>query len=133
MTSALPPPRPELLALLQAARDHPTPDAPRLVLADWLEEHGDESDRARAAFIRLQCARAGLRHDDPSQQERQREEQQLLDRYGAGWLGPVAEERPPKPWHFRRGLPIARYTVPHEGPDLEGLVGTELWAWVQEL
>jgi uncharacterized protein (TIGR02996 family) len=48
------PARPELTALLEACKDAPDEDAPRLVLADWLEEHGGEADRARAAFIRLQ-------------------------------------------------------------------------------
>ena len=44
---------PELSALLRACKDEPEDDAPRLVLADWLEEHGDEQ---RARFIRRQLA-----------------------------------------------------------------------------
>jgi uncharacterized protein (TIGR02996 family) len=32
---------PHVLALLQAAREQPEDDAPRLVLADWLEEAVD--------------------------------------------------------------------------------------------
>ena len=43
----------QALALLQAAREQPENDGPRLVLADWLEEAGDSY---RAEFIRLQCA-----------------------------------------------------------------------------
>ena len=39
-------------ALLRAIHDEPDDDAPRLVYADWLEEHGDP-DRGR--FIRIQC------------------------------------------------------------------------------
>lgn len=35
----------------------PSEDAPRLVYADWLEEHGDAD---RAELIRLQCERAKL-------------------------------------------------------------------------
>jgi uncharacterized protein (TIGR02996 family) len=42
------------IALLQNVIAHPDEDAPRLVFADWLDEHG-EADRA--AFIRLQVAR----------------------------------------------------------------------------
>jgi uncharacterized protein (TIGR02996 family) len=38
--------------LLAAVRAEPDDDAPRLVLSDWLEEHGDQ---ARAEFIRVQC------------------------------------------------------------------------------
>ena len=33
----------------------PADDTPRLVLADWLEEFGDEKDRTRAEFVRVQC------------------------------------------------------------------------------
>ena len=36
---------------------HPADDAPRLIYADWLEEHGDS---ARAEFIRVQCELARL-------------------------------------------------------------------------
>ncbi len=32
---------------------HPADDAPRLIFADWLEEHGGEPERAE--FIRVQC------------------------------------------------------------------------------
>jgi uncharacterized protein (TIGR02996 family) len=45
--------RRELLALLEACKRDPEDDAARLVLADWLEEHGDEDDRERADFVRL--------------------------------------------------------------------------------
>ena len=44
-----PQPDPRLLAFLQAARDFPEDDAPRLVMADWLEER---CDFYRAEFIR---------------------------------------------------------------------------------
>jgi uncharacterized protein (TIGR02996 family) len=38
--------------------EHPADDTPRLVYADWLEEH---SDPGRAEFIRTQCAAERLR------------------------------------------------------------------------
>src|SRR3954451_13941548 len=41
---------PELHSLLQGCKDAPDDGAPRLVLADWLEEHGDAD---RAEFVRL--------------------------------------------------------------------------------
>src|SRR5947207_2963236 len=41
---------PELYSLLQGCKDSPEDDVPRLVLADWHEEHG-EADRAE--FVRL--------------------------------------------------------------------------------
>src|SRR5262245_49577214 len=49
------PARPELSALLRAARENPGDVTGRLVLADWLEEYGDEADGARAELVRLQC------------------------------------------------------------------------------
>src|SRR5262245_28522095 len=42
-------------ALLRAVIENPDDDAPRLVYADWLDEHGDA---AWAEFIRLQIAAA---------------------------------------------------------------------------
>lgn len=41
-------------ALLAAIVANPAEDTPRLALADWLQEHGDKHDQARAEFIRLQ-------------------------------------------------------------------------------
>jgi uncharacterized protein (TIGR02996 family) len=49
-------------ALLAAIRADPDDDTPRLVFADWLEEHG-EADFAR--FIRLEIERDRLPRDDP--------------------------------------------------------------------
>jgi uncharacterized protein (TIGR02996 family) len=46
----LPPPRPELIALLDAVKDHPYDDTPRLVLADWLDEQDNELDAEREKF-----------------------------------------------------------------------------------
>jgi len=42
-------------ALMAAIIANPDEDTPRLVLADWLDENGDEHDHGRAEFIRLQC------------------------------------------------------------------------------
>jgi uncharacterized protein (TIGR02996 family) len=44
-------------ALLQAIIESPADDLPRLVYADWLEEHG-EADRAE--LIRVQIKLAGF-------------------------------------------------------------------------
>lgn len=42
-------------AFKQAILAEPDDDAVRLVYADWLDENGNENDRARAALIRAQC------------------------------------------------------------------------------
>lgn len=49
---------PDADALLDAIFDAPDDDTPRLVYADWLQEHGQEN---YAEFIRLQCAAARCR------------------------------------------------------------------------
>ncbi len=54
---SLPPPRSVLIALLDAVKDHPDDDTPRLVLADWLDEQDNELDAARAKNIRKDIAR----------------------------------------------------------------------------
>src|SRR5688572_25795077 len=46
--------RGEMLRLLEVAKENHWDDAPRLVLADWLDKHGNEADRARAEIIRLE-------------------------------------------------------------------------------
>jgi uncharacterized protein (TIGR02996 family) len=47
-------------AFLKAICENPDDDTPRLVFADWLQENGNEHDRARAEFIRLQVQFAAL-------------------------------------------------------------------------
>src|SRR4051794_24185031 len=44
-------------ALLNAIRDNPDDDAPRLIYADWLDENGQPE---RAKFIRLQIEESRL-------------------------------------------------------------------------
>src|SRR5262245_41460537 len=52
-------------AFLRAIAADPDDDAPRLVYADFLEESGDPSRRARAELIRFQVAAAREGPDDP--------------------------------------------------------------------
>ncbi|MCC6420255.1 MAG: TIGR02996 domain-containing protein [Gemmataceae bacterium] len=90
---------PQVLALLQAAREQPEDDGPRLVLADWLEEAGDAH---RAEFLRLQCALGpGPGWPDESARSRARERvAELLARFGGAWLDPLWQHG--GVWH--RGL-----------------------------
>ena len=39
----------KLLSLLEAVKDDPDEDDPRLILADWIEEHGGKPEEALAA------------------------------------------------------------------------------------
>src|SRR5581483_7143335 len=74
-------------AFLRAIADHPDDDLPRLVYADWLDEHGDP---ARAEFIRVQCALARLPAGDTRAAALARREAELLTDHQADWLRPLA-------------------------------------------
>src|SRR5262249_44868579 len=74
-------------------------DAPRLVYADWLEEHGDA---ARAEFIRVQCELARLDDGDDRRWELEARERWLLWHHGKRWAGPL--RRLGKRWQVRRGF-----------------------------
>jgi uncharacterized protein (TIGR02996 family) len=84
-------------ALLTAVFASPADDAPRLVYADWLDEHGQPE---RAEFIRVQCELA--RTDDPAL--RRRETELLAARLDA-LAGPLAA--PHLRFRFERGWPVA--------------------------
>jgi uncharacterized protein (TIGR02996 family) len=88
-------------AFLEAIREAPEDDAPRLVYADWLEEHDDP---ARAAFIRVQCELARFPGSE-RQAELEAQERKLLVANRAAWLGPLARGLPFGHCKFRRGFP----------------------------
>jgi uncharacterized protein (TIGR02996 family) len=81
-------------ALLAAVRAAPADDAPRLVYADWLDEHGQPE---RAEFIRVQCALA--RTDSPALRRRETE---LLAAHHDAFAGPLAA--PHLRFRFERGF-----------------------------
>jgi uncharacterized protein (TIGR02996 family) len=108
-------PTDEKRALWSAIRANPNDDTPRLVYADWLQEHGDE---ARAEFIRVQCALEQLgpdrrkgRKQRPALEKRQKA---LLTKHEKAWLAPFrARFKGTQRWGsdawlerltFRRGL-----------------------------
>lgn len=66
---------------LAAVRARPWDDAPRLVYADWLEEHGDP----RGEFIRLQCQLAALEPNEPTFARLVDREAALLGEFGERW------------------------------------------------
>ena len=93
------PPRSEQEAFLADVIEHPDDDAPRLVYADWLDEHGDAD---RAEFIRLQCELAKLEEWDARRPELERRQKRLLRLYALQWSeGLVKKVRGPE---FRRGF-----------------------------
>ena len=83
-------------ALLAAILAHPDEDTPRLMYADWLEEHGRPE---RAEFIRLQC--------DPGADEAAEDRAAELEERNRGkWLASLGVPQfPGARWEFRRGFP----------------------------
>jgi uncharacterized protein (TIGR02996 family) len=121
-------PRPELLGLLQTARESPGDLAPRLVVADWLEEHGDESDRARAEFIRLQH-----RPDDPSDARRYNRMNELHRKHYDEWVGAVRKLCKWGP-SLEGGFLNANLSgATLVGKKMDAVKDSEAWAWVSRL
>jgi uncharacterized protein (TIGR02996 family) len=84
----------EAAALLAAIRAAPDDDAPRLIYADWLDEHGQPE---RAEFIRVQVELA--RAETPALRRREAE---LLASHHDAFAGPLAA--PHLRFKFERGL-----------------------------
>lgn len=80
-------------AFIDAIRDAPDEDGPRLVCADWFEDQGDAANVARGEFIRIQMFRARLPADDARHSELQARELRLLKRWAPAWC---------KPHYFRK-------------------------------
>jgi uncharacterized protein (TIGR02996 family) len=114
---------------LQDIIEHPEDDTPRLIYADWLEDHGDPD---RATFIRIQCElaappwRVGRVYDHPAWLRLHARERELLEPGGLrhlpgpfwraggnhGWTYLDAEgARVGVECQFRRGF-VAEVTLP---------------------
>lgn len=99
-------------AFLRAIIENPDDLAPRLIYADWLDEHGDAD---QAEFIRFQCAR-GMEADALPR------ETELLDRRWREWSQPILSLIPHLARNgisFQHGFPF-RLTFRSAG-DLEHL------------
>jgi uncharacterized protein (TIGR02996 family) len=120
---------PELLALLDEARSHPEDDGPRLVLADWLEDHGDAE---RAEFIRLDLRLDRLPAYDPEMRPGFDRQTVLLEVHGSEWFGGLARVHL-HPW-FDRGLVHLTVGCDERGrTGLQEASGAPEWAWVEAL
>jgi uncharacterized protein (TIGR02996 family) len=118
----------QLLVFLRDVKEAPDDDIPRLILADWLQDHGDP----RGEFIHLQVIRARLDGEDPRYPEVQQRERQILRRHALAWLGPLVE--PAAEWRFCRGL----ISLEARGERLftetfDALSADDVWLWVEEL
>jgi uncharacterized protein (TIGR02996 family) len=80
-------------------RADPRSDGPRLIYADWLDDHGEPD---RAEFVRVQCALARLPDDAPQRPALVARETELREANEARWAAPVADLV--TDWEFRRGV-----------------------------
>jgi uncharacterized protein (TIGR02996 family) len=120
-----PGPPAELLALLRACKEEPDEDGPRLVLADWLEDHGQPE---RAEFVRVQLELRRLGPGDPRLAELTRRQGELLQTHRKDWAVPFGR----KGVAFNRGLlccfgPATRLL----NPRLARPSTAPAWAWVE--
>lgn len=101
-------------ALYAAVLVEPDADAPRLVFADWLEEHSDsESDLARARFIRLEIEAENLPDDSPDRGALERSAATLFNRHGPTWNSelPTWDEWYDSSLVYSRGFPFELRTT----------------------
>jgi uncharacterized protein (TIGR02996 family) len=119
---------PQVLALLLAAKESPHDDAPRLVLADWLEDHG-EPDRAEFVRCQLRLAPGSPRLGLAERQALRQRSAHLLRGDGGCWLGPLWDCRLSQGcWHrglLSAGLPRAI----DPGPIAEALAWADALVW----
>lgn len=85
--------------LHRAVIAEPDDDGPRLVYADWFDEHGQAE---RAEFIRTQVALARSPAGDPRRPEWRRREAELLGRFGWAWAEHLGSQV--SAWEYRRGF-----------------------------
>jgi uncharacterized protein (TIGR02996 family) len=91
-------------ALLLAIHAEPDDDTPRLVYADWLDEHGDPE---RAGFIRLQVERARAFPPGALEPKLSAREMGLLRKHARAWFEPPAGWKLDQQFLVQRGFPYA--------------------------
>jgi uncharacterized protein (TIGR02996 family) len=89
-------------AFLDDILQSPDDDTPRLVFADWLEEHGGPAGLPRAEFIRLQCRLAAGGLPAVVRTRLEARQRQLLLQHAEAWARPVRSLV--RNYAFRRGF-----------------------------
>jgi uncharacterized protein (TIGR02996 family) len=122
-------PRPQVRAFFEDIRENPLDETPRLVLADWLQEFGDELEQARGEFIYGQCL---LAKSTVAPVGLARRVVQLEAKYAKEWLGPLVNFIDVA--RFERGMCHVRMDAfaCHDSRLIE-LLPTETFAWVEGL
>lgn len=91
-------------ALLQAILAEPEEDAPRLIYADWLEEHGGPVEQDRAEFIRVQIELARGTEPGPRTRKLQAREKELWKRRQSAWQKCLPPHLRKRTLPFQRGF-----------------------------
>jgi uncharacterized protein (TIGR02996 family) len=119
----------DLAGLLEAVRERPDDDLPRLALADWCMEQPDPVLAARGEFIQLRCQAAGLPLGDEQRSVMEHRARQLRQQHERAWLGELASRV--SSWDFERGLVVIELgeSFPQRVP-LKRLAERTEWLWV---
>jgi len=124
---------PDLASLLHYARQYPGDATAYRVIADWLEENGDDDGRARARFIRAQFEM----DDEPLNSRRyvelRHESEDLRREHLHDWLGKFADVPGVTGAFFAYGMmrPFLDSGVLRYG--LDRLPTLADWPWVDRL
>lgn len=119
----------ELQGLLDAIRERPDDELPRLALADWCMEQTDPDAQARGEFIHLRCRAARLPPDDPARPPLEAQARLLRERHEARWLGQIAKGC--DGWDFDLGLVVVELRSGfHRRMSLAWLAKRPDWFWV---
>ncbi len=109
--------------LVAAIIADPESDQPRLVYADWLDQHGDSLDRARGELIRVQCQLASRDGYFPNRALLEGRSEQLQADYGDLWRDQLPQPPEGGAWGgLRRGfyesVTITLNRSPHQAASL---------------
>jgi uncharacterized protein (TIGR02996 family) len=122
-----------LRSFLDDLKADPFDDTPRLILADWLEDHATtEVVHARGTLLRLQCEAAARPEHDPEAVAMRQQARELIALHEHVWLGDFAD-LPIIQSQFVRGM--LHLTL--HGPELLSpgfaSVSPASWQWVEGL
>jgi uncharacterized protein (TIGR02996 family) len=119
----------ELDALLEAIREAPADDLPRLALSDWCMEQPDPATQARGELIQLRNRAALLPADSPERGAMEQRVQELRGQHEQEWLGGLGSFV--SGWDFERGMILVEMTPASlHRTRLAQLAGQPGWKWV---
>ncbi len=121
---------PEIRVFLDEIKSHPDDDTPRLILADWLQEHGNFQEAARGEMIRIQVLLHQLHPSDPRQEALRRRQNDLILEHLDEWV-PFMEHAT---WHFERGfLHLQGRASKVLSPEMSALATPDVCPWIEAL